>query len=193
MPDPVEPFDLAMAKARLRIVAADRDDEIKLLSKAARQHVEHLTEQVLTTPRAVTETFRAFTVAPMRLRTRPIVSIDRVDYLDPTGAAAFLNTAAVQLLNDPRGHFMHPAADTAWPSTYHLGARITATMTAGYPARGGEGADATWPAVPDDLVLAMLMLVRHFFDNPNAVVIGTIATELPIGVKALCAPHMHAY
>jgi hypothetical protein len=35
----------------------------------------------------------------------------------------------------------------------------------------------------------MALLIRHWFDNPSAVVTGTIATALPMSVDALLAPH----
>lgn len=194
MPEPVEPFDLALAKLRLRIVANDRDSEIEQLLLAARHHIEHHCEQVLTTPREVTEAFSAFTRAPMRLRTRPIVSVVGIDYLDTDGAPATVAADDIRLLADGRGVALIPMpALSAWPSSYHLGTAVTVNLTAGYAAKGGDGDDATWPNVPPELVTAMLLLVRHWFDNPSAVIVGTIASELPLGVKALCRFHRLAY
>lgn len=194
MPDPVEPFDLALAKKRLRIAADDRDDEITQLCLAARHHIEHHCEQVLTTPRAVVETFAMFPrVGPMRLRTRPVQTVDRIDYLDVNGAAAFLLAPDINLVIDQVSASIYPLPNAAWPTVWHRGGQVQVTVTAGYLEKGGDGPDAAWPDVPPDLVAAMMMMARHLFDNPNAVVVGTIASELPLGVRALCAPHSHAY
>jgi hypothetical protein len=36
---------------------------------------------------------------------------------------------------------------------------------------------------------AIRILAGHFYENRQAVLVGTIATELPIGVHALLAPY----
>lgn len=43
----------------------------------------------------------------------------------------------------------------------------------------------------DDLTTAMLLLIGHWFENREAVVIGTIVAELPMAVEALIAPYRH--
>jgi len=52
-------------------------------------------------------------------------------------------------------------------------------------------ADAGWDTaelVPDNLKQAIRMLVAHWSEHPEAVVMGTIATEVPMGVNVLLQP-----
>lgn len=44
-------------------------------------------------------------------------------------------------------------------------------------------------AAPAAIKAAILLLVRHWFDNPSAVVVGVIAQEMPLAVQALTAPY----
>ncbi|MBW5800068.1 head-tail connector protein [Halomonas elongata] len=43
----------------------------------------------------------------------------------------------------------------------------------------------------DDLTTAMLLLIGHWYENREAVVMGTIATQVPMAVEALIAPYRH--
>lgn len=41
----------------------------------------------------------------------------------------------------------------------------------------------------EDIQLAILMMVAHWFDNPTAVNIGNITTEIPLGFRFLTDPY----
>jgi hypothetical protein len=41
----------------------------------------------------------------------------------------------------------------------------------------------------EDIQLAMLMMVAHWFDNPSAVNVGNITSEIPLGFRFLTDPH----
>ncbi|RTR01943.1 head-tail connector protein [Halomonas nitroreducens] len=43
----------------------------------------------------------------------------------------------------------------------------------------------------DDLTTAMLLLVGHWYENRESVVLGTIASDLPMAVDALIGPYKH--
>lgn len=43
--------------------------------------------------------------------------------------------------------------------------------------------------IEDDIRAAMLLTIRHLYDNRGSVVVGTIASELPLGVKHLLQPY----
>jgi len=52
-------------------------------------------------------------------------------------------------------------------------------FTAGYGAAG---------AVPSDLASALMLLVAHWDQNREPVVIGTIVSSVPLSVESLLAP-----
>ncbi|SDO72583.1 Phage gp6-like head-tail connector protein [Halomonas shengliensis] len=58
-------------------------------------------------------------------------------------------------------------------------------------AETGEPTDEHALVLDDDLTTAMLLLIGHWFENREAVVIGTITSELPLAVEALIAPYRH--
>jgi hypothetical protein len=46
---------------------------------------------------------------------------------------------------------------------------------------------------PASLVSAVLLLVGHWFTNREGVVLGTIATDVPFAVEALCIQHRQVW
>ncbi len=42
-----------------------------------------------------------------------------------------------------------------------------------------------------DLTAAMLLLIGHWYENRESVVVGTITAELPMAVEALIGPYRH--
>ena len=69
---------------------------------------------------------------------------------------------------------------TAWPAMYARADALTIVFSAGY----GNPAD-----VPANLLHAAKMLIGHWYENRETVVVGTIASELPMAVRALVDIH----
>lgn len=66
------------------------------------------------------------------------------------------------------------------PSVYDYSmAGVEVNLTIGY-------AEA---AVPEALVQAVRLLVGHYYEQRQGVVVGTISSQLPIGVYSLCNPY----
>jgi hypothetical protein len=60
-----------------------------------------------------------------------------------------------------------------------------------YPPEQPFPADAPANALQanEDIQLAILMMVAHWFDNPSAVNVGNITSEIPLGFRHLTDPH----
>ncbi|MNC80212.1 hypothetical protein D3C75_1329280 [compost metagenome] len=60
-----------------------------------------------------------------------------------------------------------------------------------YPPDEPLPADAPANALQagEDIQLAILMMTAHWFDNPGAVNIGNITSEIPLGFRFLTDPH----
>jgi len=58
-------------------------------------------------------------------------------------------------------------------------------------SKTGEPTDDSALVLDDDLTTAMLLLIGHWFENREAVVIGSTPSELPLAVEALIAPYRH--
>ncbi len=163
--------DLGAAKARLGIRTNARDAEIASLLGAAIEHVEDLSGHLLTR-RAHTQNGTGWRGnEPIALHVAPVHAVTKVSYLGSTGAPA--EVASPFLVNYAPPARVFPALGTAWPSAPY---GYAVEVDAGFPA--GE--------VPEQLIQAVLLLVGHWFENHEAVVVGTSAVELPIGVKDLC-------
>lgn len=58
-------------------------------------------------------------------------------------------------------------------------------------AETGEPTDEHALVLDDDITTAMLLLIGHWFENRESVVVGTITSELPMAVQALISPYRH--
>lgn len=55
----------------------------------------------------------------------------------------------------------------------------------------GDPTDEHALVLDDDITTAMLLLIGHWFENREAVVIGSTPSELPMAVQALISPYRH--
>lgn len=171
MPDPLVP--LAEVKARLGIRSNHRDAELERLLAAAQGQVEDYSGRLLTR-RLYTQHCRRFEPGePIDIWVYPVHEIEALTYQDPSGAAVPLADAR---LFAPEGGLarVFPAVGAAWPAV-GTPADIQLKVDAGYE-----------DDVPPQLVQAVLLLVGHWFENHEAVVVGTSAVELPMGVRDIC-------
>lgn len=179
MSDSAPVIAIADAKWQLSLTDNAEDAQIERLIAAAIDHVERYTGLLLS-EREVTETFDRF--AGLRLKAWPIASDAAVaiSYLDISGATQPQTT--YRLAAAARPALLLPAIGSVWPATHCGTGSVRATFMAGY-------VDAD--AVPASIKQAILLLVRHYYDNRSAVEVGTsVAAEgLPMGVAMLLSPH----
>lgn len=150
----VEPFDLAEAKAHLRVDDDASDDLIELLISTVREACEDRIERTLITTTWLHEA--SYLRERMRLPMGPVQSITSVQYLDVDGVLQTLAGTEWQLASG----FLIPAHNKVWPTRIcELGAaRIT--FTAGF---GGAGAD-----VPKPYIAWMKLALTDLFENRAA-------------------------
>lgn len=180
-----EPLSLDFVKDRLAVTSNHRDAEIAQLLSAARWHVEDYTGLILTR-RQVVETLDSFDPI-LTTRAWPFVSLDSIGYLDANEQPAQVLAPRVRSAQRPVRIF--PPVGVSWPLTAWPG-EVTITMTAGYdhtlPLGHPEG-------IPPPLVTAMLLLIGHWLENRETVLVGTIATDLPHGWMALARPYRQLF
>lgn len=75
--------------------------------------------------------------------------------------------------------------DDALAQVYLNAAESAVAARIGAPLGDGEGEQPVTP----DITAAILLLASHLHANREAVVTGTIATTLPLGVADLLAPY----
>ena len=55
----------------------------------------------------------------------------------------------------------------------------------------GKPTDQHALVLDDDITTAMLLMIGHWFENRESVVVGTTTSELPMAVDALICPYRH--
>ena len=177
----VEPVTLAEAKLQLRLDTDDEDALVSSLITTARITAEAMLHQSLVT-RTITLVMDSFpSGGEIILPSPPVASVTSIAYIDTDGATQTWGASNYKLSAGGRLRAsIVRAYDVAWPETRAEADAVTVVYVAGY------GLAASVPAVYKD---AIKLLVATWFENRESVVLGTIATELPMSAKALLAPH----
>lgn len=166
-------LDEAKRQVRLELDFVDEDILLQSLIDAAVRNLEHETGRTL---RVREETLVLDKwLDRIRLPWWPIKSIDSVAYTDPEGGDQLAQNFRVDLRRFPAA-VLKPI-DQHWPEIQEGGQSIEITATVGMDE------------LPSDLKLAGLLLVGHFYENREAVAVGTIATALPLSVEYLVQPY----
>lgn len=177
-PPVTEPVTLAEVKTRLRIDDATDDAGVTRLIASATKHAESITRRAFVT-QSWALTLDAFPCGSISLPLPPLQTVDEISYIDSTGATVVL--PSTEYLVDKNGMIgmIHRAYQKQWPATRAQPMAVRIEFTAGYGAAG---------AVPSDLASALMLLVAHWDQNREPVVIGTIVSSVPLSVESLLAP-----
>lgn len=109
----------------------------------------------------------------------PLISVDTIAYVDAQGVTQIVAPSDYVVLDGPAAA-VQPAYGKAWPAPRPQPRSVSITFTAGYEA------------VPKPIVVAIQMLVAHYFRNREATVgIDQRGTPqpTPLGVLDLIAPY----
>lgn len=192
IPPATEPLTVQNVKDHLRIVASGDDVLIELWIRAARTYAQDISNRLF-----ITQTWEfSFPRFPVRnssllLPVGPVQSIGAIGYYDTAGAVQSYGTFGgspaiwdkfALLANDDRPRIaLKPLQD--WPAVFQpLENAVTVTVTAGY---GDDAED-----VPGTYLAGMLLLVGHFYENRETVVVNEQninAIEIPLGIRDLLA------
>jgi uncharacterized phiE125 gp8 family phage protein len=190
-----EPVTLRQLKTHLRVSADHEDTHINALNSAARQFVQSYTNRQLVTATfdwklgGFPDTWRVYdwaTVDGIDFPVSPVQSITSVAYLDINGVSQTWSSALYALETDwltgvVNDHWMRPARLTlayneVWPSSRTIPGAVTIRFVAGYGAAA---------YVPEVFKHAIKLLVSHWYEAREAVVVGTITKEVEFSLKAL--------
>lgn len=166
----IEPVTLKEAKLHLRLTGTDRDALVVMLIKAVTRRAEVITRTALIT-QTWEETFDYFP-STIRLEKSPLQSVTSIKYFDVDGVEQTLSDTLYQVDAVSMPSRIIPAYGESWPDlrTEKLN-KITIRYVCGF---GSEASD-----VPETVRQWILVRLADLFDNPQAVAIGTIVSELP--------------
>ena len=182
-PPAIKPVTSTEAKAALDVSYSDKDTLIGGLIDAATAYLDGYTgvlgralcEQ---TWRQDYDDFRSC----LRLPIAPVISITSVKYTDTDGVEQTVDSANYVLRTDALGSYVEFNGSYSFPSLNVASSAVRVAYLAGYATAAGA-----WSG-PPAIKQAILLLVRHWFDNPTAVQVGNPAQVMPFAVEALIAP-----
>ena len=177
----VEPVSLAEAKLHMRVEITEDDTLIAGLITAAREHFESTARPQLA---MLTQTWRYVTDAwpaddTLELRPWPLQSVTSIKYTSDAGVEATLASSnyVVDTYSEPGRVRLKSTA--TWPSTTLAALNgLVVEFVAGYGDTPGD--------LPQRLRQAVLLLVAHWYENREPVVVsGAMPKELPLSVQSL--------
>lgn len=175
-PGALEPVTLEEAKQYARVASQNLEDGlIRGLISAARRHCEEYA-RISISPRQWVTSYRAPTyrslgmglggswqdpegvVRGMTIPRPPLVSLDALEWVTPTGKVAA--TDYVLDADARRVRWTKPFDQVMIPDN---ALSLTATYTAGYPAEDGETPQVC--IAPPEIHTAMLVMTAHLYEN----------------------------
>lgn len=170
-----EPLTLDEAKVQCRQYSNDYDAEIASLITAAREKLEYDTGRTFCTS-TIVEKFDSWPESFIELHAWPVASVTSIAYLDTAGNSQTWSSSNYTLDVGQVTPVIWPAYQVAWPAIRGTQNAITVTYVAGYVSQA---------LVPGIAKQAMLLNIRHWFDNKASVVVGAITSDVSMGYEAL--------
>lgn len=174
VPASVQPVSLDLVETHLKISAASEAKLLDGILLAACQQVAEMTGRVLS-PETWTIADRSFS-GDVLLPKSPVTSLVSVKWYDGSDVLQTSSVGDFYLIADEDRAIVKPKPGKAWPVSNGRDDGVQIEVVAGYAVG----------AVPQPLAAAILMLTGHLYSNREAVVTGTSATELPLGVADIC-------
>lgn len=202
-----QPLSLAEAKAHLRVDHDDDDAMITALINAALASIEgpygrglalltqtwvmtldswygHRYETWWTQYKLYDQVARV----PVRIPLGPVREVTAIKYIDAGGIEQTIGAATYRVDVSQQPARVSPEFGAIWPTHRFIPAPISIEFTAGF---ADERQD-----LPADLVVAIKLLLKHFYDNRDAVLVTSRESrgviELPWGVESIVSRYAPA-
>ena len=176
-----EPVSLPEARRQCFVTkqTAEEDNLLTRLIAAARDYAEKEIWRAITPANYLA--FADSFPAEIELPRPPAIEIDKIEYINPAGDLVELDSSEyrVDTISEPAR--IKPVGN--WPQTHpdEYNA-VQITFKAGYLKVIENYSDEN--NCPEAIKNAILMMVKHFYDNPEAVIVsggGISVNEVPLG------------
>jgi uncharacterized phiE125 gp8 family phage protein len=165
-------------KAHLRVIGSDDDDYIGALTLAASEYLD--AANGVTGRALLSQTWRqTYAKTPdgdLFLTVPPVASVTAIKYYDINGDEQTFASGSYRLNKAGDTAFVELVSGASWPSVATRSDAFWIDYVTGY----GVAAD-----VPAPIVHACRMLVAHWYEDRESVVVGVSAMSVPLGFSTL--------
>ena len=183
-PTAEEPLTLTAAKLHLRVSTDDEDSLITSLIVAARETFETRTGRKVSSQTWDLK-LDAFPCNEIELPFPPVTSVTSVTYTDANGISQTWSSTlyTTSLPAGPQAGLacLYPIYGEIFPATRWVKNAVTVRFVCGYGTTNNP--------LPDAVLAGMKLLIGHWFENREAVIVGSTVEELPMAVDALWWPY----
>ena len=172
-----EPLSVKEVKLFLKEEQETNNALIKNMIVGARKICEAKTNRRLVT-QTITLYLDEFPDDEIEIQGSPIQSITHVKYYDTDNALQTLDSSNYQIDTTTEPARFDISYSGTFPSTYDRFGAAQITFVAGY----GLGI-----SVPDNIKQAMYLMIGHWYENREDVVVGRQVNEVPMASEALLA------
>ena len=178
-PPAAEPVVVAEAKTHLRVDISDDDTLIESLIVTARRSCEQIANKKFYTQtwNLLIDGFPGSNILELPKTLSPLASVTHIKYYDVDDSSSTLSADnyVVDIYSIPARIVLKTGQ--AWPSdVLRVVNGVEVQVVVGF-----GNADA----VPQEYKQAMLLAVGLYYENREDVIVGTVATDLPRGIKSL--------
>lgn len=189
-PPAAEPLTLAEVKLHCAVDGNEFDTLLTSLITAARQYVEKIGGRALITQtwQLQLDCFPCNLCGRIELPGGPAQSIESVKYIDTDGDEQTMAEADYVLRPTGGNSLLCLGFDKAWPDYRYQDGEypVKIAYVVGYPYNS-EDSPAEPPTinVPESIKQAMKLLIAHWYQNRETVVIGSTVERLPLAVESM--------
>jgi len=178
IPATTTPIDLVEAKSHLRVNVDVEDTYITELINAAVDMVEQAQNRQLSlaTITLNTSRFPSANSSLIYLPSPPLQAVTSIQYVDTDGVTQTWNSTKYDVVTDAMVGYVIPKYGECYPTAREGTNAVTITYTAGY---------ATPADIPSSTKHAIKLMLSNMFEAREPVVVGTIATALPLSYDVL--------
>lgn len=185
-----EPITTAEAKTHLRVDHANDDTYIDALITAATDYTEEITGRSLVTKsfKQFMDCFPSSDSTAIQVDMPPLSSVTSIKYYDQADVEqTWTNTEYVVDTDQAYKSIIYPAITYSWPSPRVFPKAVTIEYVAGYADDSASPFAST--AIPKPIIQAMLILIAHWYENREQVIVGSTIAMVPDAYDALIAPY----
>lgn len=184
-----EPVTTAEAKAHLRVDHANDDTYIDNLIIVATDYTENISGRSLIekTYDSYLDAFPPTDVHPIYVDAPPLISVTSIKYWDENDTEQTWSSAEYVVDTDQEYKaLIYPARNYSWPATRIFPKAVHIEYIAGYES---STSPVTGDNVPLELKQAILILIAHWYENREEIIVGQVIAEVPTAYDALISSY----